>query len=102
MRVRIDHREIAKRSLHDGGSLASGCEKPCHVVDAVLPRLGDLREDSGQELELYPGRSDEPLPLRLPLGWRKFFFQTSTNTFPSCKVTGKVFKAFLLRTRFNN
>ena len=26
-----------------------------HVVDAVLPRLGDLREDSGQELEDIEG-----------------------------------------------
>ncbi len=27
MRVRIDHREIAERGLHDWASLASGCEK---------------------------------------------------------------------------
>ncbi len=26
-----------------------------HVVDAVLPRFGDLREDSGQELEDIEG-----------------------------------------------
>ncbi len=40
-------------SSSERGALSRGVG--AHVVHAVLPRLGDLREDSGQELEDLEG-----------------------------------------------